>query len=81
MQRHLKIHHTLQYSEQLQNRTVSTEIAALKAKVATCGGANSVELRAQAKMLGVWWACFGFFFKITLLTCFQYLKADKIHLS
>lgn len=50
MQHHLKIHHTLQYTEQLQIRTVSTEIAVVRAKVATCGGANSVEMTAHTKM-------------------------------
>lgn len=72
MQHHLKIHHTLQHSEQLQNRTVSTEIPVLRAKVDTCGGANSVEQRAGTN---------SFFFKITLFMCFQHLKVDKIHLS
>lgn len=80
MQHHLKIHHTPQHSEQLQNRRGSTEIAVLRAEVAICGKANSVELRAHTKMLD-FWVLVGFFFKITLLTCFQHLKVDKIYFS
>lgn len=55
---------------------MSTEIAVLRAKVATCGGTNCVELRAHTKMFSP-----PPLLQITLLTCFQHLKADKIHLQ
>lgn len=66
-----KIHHTLQYSEKLQNRTVSTETAVLRPKVATCGWANSVELRAHTKT----WV--DFLSKLPCLLVFRTLKQTK----
>lgn len=50
----------------------------LRAKVATCGGTNKAELRVYTKIFS---SIFFFSPKITLLTCFQYLKANKIHFS